>query len=91
MTTETTEQAAGSIDELVSVDSIVIEFPEAGFRGEIVPAVDSLVEKEMVRALDQLVMRKDDTGGRGDPQRGPRWRWRSSAPEEERRAFTRHR
>jgi Family of unknown function (DUF6325) len=57
-TTETTE----SVDELGPVDWIVVEFPGSRFKGEIIPALEDLVERGIVRILDLLIMKKDDDG-----------------------------
>jgi hypothetical protein len=49
-------------DELGPVDWIVVEFPGSRFNGEIVPALLDLVERDLVRVLDLLVLKKDDDG-----------------------------
>jgi hypothetical protein len=51
-----------TIDELGPVDWIVVEFPGSTFNGEIAPALRDLVERELVRVLDLLVLKKDDDG-----------------------------
>ena len=51
-----------SVDELGPVDWIVVEFPGSRFKGEIAPALNDLVERELVRVLDLLVLKKDDDG-----------------------------
>jgi len=51
-----------SVDELGPVDWIVVEFPGSRFKGEIAPALQDLVERELVRVLDLLVLKKDDEG-----------------------------
>ena len=51
-----------SVDELGPVDWIVVEFPGSRFKGEIAPALQDLVERELVRVLDLLVLKKDDDG-----------------------------
>jgi len=49
-------------DELGPVDWIVVEFPGSRMNGEIVPALRDLVERDLVRVLDLLVLKKDDDG-----------------------------
>ena len=60
--TESADEMTESVDELGPVDWIVVEFPGSRFKGEIVPALDDLVERGIVRILDLLIMRKDDDG-----------------------------
>jgi Family of unknown function (DUF6325) len=50
------------VDELGPVDWIVVEFPGSRFRGEIAPALRDLVERDVVRVLDLLVLKKGDDG-----------------------------
>ena len=50
------------VDELGLVDWIVVEFPGSRFRGEILPALQELVERGTVRVLDLLIMKKDEDG-----------------------------
>jgi hypothetical protein len=40
----------------------VVEFPGSRFNGEIVPALVDLVQRDLVRVLDLLVLKKDDDG-----------------------------
>jgi hypothetical protein len=51
-----------SVDELGPVDWIVIEFPGSRFNGEIAPALADLVERDLIRVLDLLVLKKDANG-----------------------------
>jgi hypothetical protein len=51
-----------AIDELGPVDWIVVEFPGSRFNGQIAPALLDLVERDLVRVLDLLVLKKDDDG-----------------------------
>jgi Family of unknown function (DUF6325) len=51
-----------SIDELGPVDWIVVEFPGSKFNGQISPALLDLVERDLVRVLDMLVLKKDADG-----------------------------
>src|SRR4029077_8289820 len=53
---------AEDIDELGPVDWIVVEFPGSKFNGEIAPALKSLVDRDIVRVLDLLILRKDADG-----------------------------
>ena len=55
-------QATPEVDELGPVDWIVVEFPGSTFNGEIAPALHSLVERDIVRVLDLLIMKKDEDG-----------------------------
>jgi hypothetical protein len=50
------------IDELDPVDWIVVEFPGSKFNGEIAPALADLVERDLVRVLDLLVLKKESDG-----------------------------
>ena len=51
-------------DVLGPVDYLVVEFPadKANFSGEIAAELTSLVERELVRVLDLLLLRKDLDG-----------------------------
>jgi hypothetical protein len=60
--TETMNVESESVDELGPVDWIVVEFPGSRFKGEIIPALEDLVERGIVRILDLLIMKKDDEG-----------------------------
>ena len=51
-----------NVDELGPVDWIVVEFPGSKFKGEIAPALRDLVERDLVRVLDLLVLKKDADG-----------------------------
>jgi hypothetical protein len=51
-----------AVDELGPVDWIVVEFPGSRFNGQIAPALLDLVERDLVRVLDLLVLKKDDDG-----------------------------
>ena len=51
-----------AVDELGPVDWIVVEFPGSRFNGQIVPALLDLVERDLVRVLDLLVLKKDADG-----------------------------
>ena len=51
-----------TMDELGPVDWIVVEFPGSRFNGEIAPALRDLVQRELIRVLDLLVLKKDQDG-----------------------------
>jgi hypothetical protein len=44
------------------VEYIIIEFPGNDFRGDIVPAMAKLIEKEIVRIIDLVFVMKDSDG-----------------------------
>ena len=50
------------VDELGPVDWIVVEFPGSKFNGQIAPALLHLVERDLIRVLDLLVLKKDADG-----------------------------
>jgi hypothetical protein len=50
------------VDELGPVDWIVLEFPGSKFNGEIIPALADLTERGVIRILDLLIIRKDESG-----------------------------
>jgi hypothetical protein len=54
---------AVNIDELGTVDWIVLEFPETKLTGEIAPILKDLVDRELIRILDLLFMTRDLDGG----------------------------
>ena len=51
-----------TIDELGPVDWIVVEFAGSKFNGQIAPALKDLVERDVIRVLDLLILKKDDDG-----------------------------
>jgi hypothetical protein len=51
-----------NVDELGPVDYIVVEFPGSKFNGEIAPALHDLVDRNIIRVLDVVVLQKDDAG-----------------------------
>jgi hypothetical protein len=53
-----------SLDELGPVDYLVVEFPPgaAHFTGEMAAELASLVERDLIRVFDLLVLAKDDDG-----------------------------
>ena len=50
------------IDELGTVDWIVLEFRGSKFTGEIAPILKDYVDRGLIRILDLLFLRKDDDG-----------------------------
>jgi hypothetical protein len=50
------------VDELGPIDWIVVEFPGSRFNGEIAPALADLVDRDLIRVLDLVILRKDDDG-----------------------------
>ena len=50
------------VEELGPIDWIVVEFPGSRFNGEIAPALRDLVDRDLVRVLDLLVLKKDSEG-----------------------------
>ena len=48
--------------ELGPVDWIVVEFPGSQFNGLIAPALRDLVERDLIRILDLLILKKDADG-----------------------------
>lgn len=45
-----------------SVEYAVIAFPGNNFKGEIIPAIQDLVDRGLVRILDLVVVKKDGAG-----------------------------
>jgi len=50
------------VDELGPVDWIVVEFAGGKFNGKIAPALHDLIDRDLVRVLDLLVLKKDPDG-----------------------------
>ena len=50
------------VEELGPIDWIVVEFPGSRFNGEIAPALRDLVDRDLIRVLDLLVLKKDFEG-----------------------------
>ncbi len=48
--------------EIAPVEYIVIDFPGNNFRGEIAPAIASLVDRGVVRIIDLVFVKKDVDG-----------------------------
>jgi hypothetical protein len=55
---------ASELDVLGPVDYLVVEFPadKANFSGEMATELKSLVDRELVRVLDLVILRKDADG-----------------------------
>ena len=53
---------AADVDALGPVDWIVVEFPGSRFKGEIAPMLSDLVERDLIRVLDLVVLKKDADG-----------------------------
>ena len=56
--------SATEVDELGPVDYVVVEFPadKSNFSGEMASALADLVERDVVRVLDLLILRKELDG-----------------------------
>jgi len=52
-----------TVNELGPVDWIVVEFPGSRFNGKIAPALADLVQRDLIRVLDLLILKKDEDGG----------------------------
>ena len=50
------------VDELGPVDWLVVEFPGSKFNGEIAPILRDYVERNLIKVLDLLIIKKDDDG-----------------------------
>ena len=54
---------ADSLNELGPVDWLVVEFPGPDFgKGQIAPFLDDLVNRELIRVLDMVFLRKNADG-----------------------------
>ena len=51
-----------NVDELGTVDWIVVEFQGSKFTGDIAPILKDYVDRDLIRILDLLFLRKDDAG-----------------------------
>jgi hypothetical protein len=51
-----------SVDELGPVDYLVVEFPGSKFNGDIAPSLADLVDRNLIRLLDLLVLKKEVDG-----------------------------
>jgi len=60
--TETIDQLK-ELDQLGPVDWLVVEFPGADFgRGQVAPHLKDIVDRGLVRVLDLVFLRKDESG-----------------------------
>jgi hypothetical protein len=50
------------LDELGPVDYLVVEFPGSNFNGEIAPTLLDLLDREIVRVLDLVMLKKEADG-----------------------------
>jgi hypothetical protein len=54
---------AESLDELGPVDWLVVEFPGPNFgNGQIAPFLEDLVQRDLIRVLDMVFLRKTEDG-----------------------------
>ena len=51
-----------TLDELGPVDYLVVEFPGSKFNGEIAPALLDLVDRDIIRVLDLIMIVKEADG-----------------------------
>ena len=51
-----------NLDELGSIDWIVVEFPGSKLNGTIAPILASYVDRGLIRVLDLLFLKKDEDG-----------------------------
>jgi hypothetical protein len=54
--------AESDLDELGPVDYLVVEFPGSKFNGEIAPTLVDLVDREVIRVLDLIMITKESDG-----------------------------
>ena len=54
---------AVNVDELGPVDWIVVEFEGTRLNGDIAPILKDYVDRELIRVLDLLFIKKDEDGG----------------------------
>ncbi len=57
-----TDQQDPPLDEMGAVDAIVVELPGTGVTGELVPSLLDLVDRELIRILDVLLVVKAADG-----------------------------
>ena len=50
------------LDEFGPVDYLVVEFPGSKFNGEIAPTLVDLVDRDIIRVLDLVMIRKEPDG-----------------------------
>jgi hypothetical protein len=54
--------AQNDLDELGPVDYLVVEFPGSKFNGEIAPTLVDLVDRDIIRVLDLIMITKEADG-----------------------------
>jgi hypothetical protein len=54
--------AQSDLDELGPVDYLVVEFPGSKFNGEIAPTLVDLVDRDIIRVLDLIMITKEADG-----------------------------
>ncbi len=54
--------AKNDLDELGPVDYLVVEFPGSKFNGEIAPTLVDLVDRDIIRVLDLIMITKEADG-----------------------------
>jgi hypothetical protein len=51
-----------NVDELGPVDWLVVEFPGSKLNGEVAPILKDYVDRDLIRILDLLFLKKDEDG-----------------------------
>lgn len=51
-----------NVDELGPVDWLVVEFPGSKLNGEVAPILKDYVDRDLIRVLDLLFLKKDEDG-----------------------------
>ena len=51
-----------NVDELGPVDWLVVEFPGSKLNGEVAPILKDYVDRNLIRVLDLLFLKKDEDG-----------------------------
>jgi uncharacterized membrane protein len=51
-----------TIEDLAPIQMLVVAFPDNQFKGEILPELERLKRRQIVRILDMLIVRKDGLG-----------------------------
>ena len=61
--TDTIDETKDELDQLGPVDWLVVEFPGTDFgRGQVAPYLKDLVDRDLVRVLDLVFLRKAEDG-----------------------------
>ena len=58
----TTETGTDELDEVGTIDSLLIEFPRTEVTGQLVPPLLELVDRRLIRLLDALIVVKSADG-----------------------------